>query len=105
MAVSWDAPPNGSLSQEGMNIAIVLSDVTSVHTLWTDTTGNEVSPTPKATAPGTRYLCAVVTRSHTMVNSGYDVQLWKQVVIDVKSMLSEVILVYDEQARHYFIHV
>ncbi|KAH6884108.1 P-loop containing nucleoside triphosphate hydrolase protein [Thelonectria olida] len=96
MAVSWDAPPNGPLTQPGMNIAIILSDMTAVHA---------VGALSQATAPGTRYLCAVVTRSHTMVNSGYDVQLWKQVVIDVKSMLSEVILVYDEQARHYFIHV
>ncbi|KAI5455967.1 P-loop containing nucleoside triphosphate hydrolase protein [Mariannaea sp. PMI_226] len=81
MAVQWDAS-QFPLAQPGMNIAVVLSD-----------------------ERGTRYLCALMTPIHTMVNSGYDLQLWKQVVVNVCDMMGEVIMVYDAEARHYFIQV
>lgn len=53
----------------------------------------------QASQSGQRYLCATVS-SGTLVDT-YEINMWRQVVVDVKDMEAEVLLEYDAATRYY----
>ncbi|KAH6647898.1 P-loop containing nucleoside triphosphate hydrolase protein [Truncatella angustata] len=63
--------------------------------------------TPKSTTTENnsiaRYSCAVVTPG--AMTGSYEVNLWRQVVVDVEMMDKEVIMEYDPATRYYYVSV
>ncbi|KAK7426744.1 hypothetical protein QQZ08_006780 [Neonectria magnoliae] len=103
MVIEWIRPGSDS-GQSDANLAIVLSDVTAVSPTTLDYSGQQID-TVDINKKGIRFLCASLAPCGTMGNSGFDLQMWKQFTVDVNEMTSEVILIYDKQARLYFIEI
>ncbi|PQE02892.1 kinesin motor domain-containing protein [Rutstroemia sp. NJR-2017a BVV2] len=92
MVISWKKTSGdgeeGS-TPDGINLAVVLSPVSN-----TQATSGKANP-------GSQYICAVVTQG--IMAEAYEINLWRQVVVDVESMEKEVVLEYDQSTRYYYI--
>lgn len=107
MVVSWNDPPGHNSKIDipgGIKLATVLCPVEAVqetvkggfeHAL--DFTGSDTKTN------GPRYLCALITPGQTA--DAYELNLWRQIIIDVSMMESEVILEYDTGTRYYYMSV
>ncbi|KPM39756.1 hypothetical protein AK830_g6811 [Neonectria ditissima] len=87
MAVSWTPPAGFAMALPGMNMVVVLSPALDA--------GTE--------SKGPRYLCAIVTPA--IMSEAYDLHLWRQVVVEVEQMDTEVLLEYDVATRYYYITI
>jgi kinesin family protein 2/24 len=114
MVVSWhEHPDRGSAlsTLDVLELAVVLCPVAALHGNVKDVHGNVVNPLKsKPTSggePGTgissRYLCALLTPG--LMAEAYELNLWQQIVIDVRMMDKEVFLEYDGGTRYYYISV
>lgn len=59
---------------------------------------------PKAEFKTGRWLCATTKRSEGM-GAGYEVNLWTQREVRVAGMKAEILVVYDEGTRFYYLHL
>ena len=114
MVVSWNQPPDRCLAlsmPDDPKLAVVLCPVEAVPGTVKDVLGNVVNPTESehtetkvnSTDSGARYLCALVTP--VLMATAYELNLWRQIVIDVGMMDMEVFLEYDAGTRFYHISV
>lgn len=114
MVVSWKPPRNFSFSlQRAINLVLVLCPASAVGAGAKDMFGKDMSEEKgerkqtddESGDPSTsaRYLCALVTPG-LMVTS-YEVNLWRQFVVDTDMMFSEVFLEYDDATRYYYMAV
>ncbi|KAK6069433.1 kinesin motor domain-containing protein [Seiridium cupressi] len=110
MVVSW----NGSSEHcsalrlpEGLKLAVILCPAESVKdTLINviDLADNEHAKAKETGKQGIiRYLCALLTPG--LMAEAYELNLWRQIIIDVNMMEGEVILEYDAGTRYYYISV
>ncbi|KAJ5374420.1 hypothetical protein N7517_006426 [Penicillium concentricum] len=107
MVVRCNAAANfpGSSSQE--KLVMILCPQNVVGKNMKDALGNEVNPSyclEKTELTGIthqRYLCALVL-SGGLADS-YEVSIWRQIVVDLSSMETEVSLEYDPATRYYHI--
>ncbi|RYP20475.1 hypothetical protein DL765_002774 [Monosporascus sp. GIB2] len=114
MVVSWNQPPGHNLPlgmPDDLKLAVVLCSAEAVQGTVKDVLGNVVNPTEgehtdtnvNGTDSGARYLCALVMPG--LMAEAYELNLWRQIVIDVGMMEKEVILEYDAGTRYYYISV
>jgi kinesin family protein 2/24 len=114
MVVSWDQPPGRDVAlsmPDDLKLAVVLCPVEAVQGTVQDVLGNVVNPTASehidtkvnGTDSGARYLCGLVTPGQ--MAEAYELNLWRQIVIEVGMMEKEVILEYDAGTRYYYISV
>ncbi|KAK9416643.1 putative Kinesin motor domain-containing protein [Seiridium unicorne] len=110
MVVSWNGPSEHYSAlhlPDGLKLAAVLCPVESVKDAFInviDPADNEHAKTQEnGRESNTRYLCALLTPG-LMVET-YELNFWRQIVIDVDMMEGEVILEYDAGTRYYYISV
>lgn len=112
MVVSWTPPPNFPLGlPSGLNLAMVLCPAhaaghaaKSVFGSQVDLAGVDQSETMSSDGEGkTHYLCALITPG--LMSETYEINLWRQVVVDTRAMNAEVCLEYDSATRYYYIAV
>jgi kinesin family protein 2/24 len=112
MVVSWKNLPGRGLDldvPEGLNLAAILCPVKTVQRIAKDALGNVINTTESdyinignnGADDGASYLCAFVKPG--LMAETYELNLWRQVVIDVSSMDKEIILEYDARTRYYYI--
>ena len=112
MVISWNQPPGRGLAlsvPDDLKLAVVLCPVEAVQVTVKDILGNVVNPTASehtatkgnGTDSGARYLCALVTRA--LMAEAYELNLWRQIVINASMMDKEVLLEYDAGTRYYYI--
>jgi kinesin family protein 2/24 len=97
MVVRW-APSAESASVSKQNLAVVLCPHTAEEGHvegFPGILGNKA----QASQGLQHYLCATVS-SGTLADT-YEINLWRQTVIDVKEMEAEVLLEYDAATRYY----
>jgi kinesin family protein 2/24 len=97
MVVRW-TPSAESASVSKQNLAVVLCPHTEeghVEEGFLGFAGNKA----QASQGLQRYVCATVS-SGTLADT-YEINLWRQMVIDVKEMEAEVLLEYDAATRYY----
>ncbi|KAL4780069.1 P-loop containing nucleoside triphosphate hydrolase protein [Aspergillus varians] len=82
MAIRWSPPDDFPMRSPNQNLALVLSPAGDV---------------------GKEYLCALVLPER--LAQAYEVNLWRQVVVDVGAMDAEVLLEYDSATRYYYLTV
>ncbi|KAM0816700.1 putative Kinesin motor domain-containing protein [Seiridium cardinale] len=110
MVVGW----NGSSEHysalrlpDGLKLAAILCPAESARDApinVVDLADNENAKTEDNGKEGnTRYLCALLTPG--LISEAYELNLWRQIVIDVDMMEGEVILEYDAGTRYYYISV
>lgn len=109
MVVSWTpkqwVPATGELS-----MVVILSPASAVGSHVRDFQGKSVSAASRGDWDGTgedssqqQYLCAVVAPG--VLAEAYEINIWRQVVVDVTAMDQEVILEYDAATRYYYITI
>ncbi|KUJ07748.1 P-loop containing nucleoside triphosphate hydrolase protein [Mollisia scopiformis] len=112
MAVSWHQPPESGDSALGMpdslQLAVILCPAQAGQACIKDVLGSVVNSSSSEDTQNDkecdpRYLCALVTPGSTA--EAYEVNLWRQIVIDVEMMEKEVFLEYDAGTRYYYISV
>lgn len=99
MVVSWTRPETEGedMRDEGMAMGVILS------LLPDPASGDDVNSKENENDSSRKYLCTLVTPA--FMADAYDVNLWRQVVVDVEMMEKEVILEYDTWTRYYYICV
>lgn len=112
MVVSWNEPHVSSSAVDvpgSPKLAVILCPVEAVLGTVKDVHGNLVNPTDSSpddtednngTRSGAKYLCALVTPA--VMADAYDLNLWRQIVVDVSVMEKEVLLEYDAATRYYY---
>jgi kinesin family protein 2/24 len=114
MVISWNQLPGSDLTlkmPDKVKLAVVLCPAEAVQQTVKDILGNIVNPsasehtitTEKGIGTRTRYLCALLTPA--LMAEAYELNLWRQIVIDVGMMDKEVFLEYDAGTRYYYISV
>jgi kinesin family protein 2/24 len=113
MVVSWNESPNHlSLSTvDNIKLAVILCPVDAAKGTTKGTLENVANERSigHADTAGSRtnhdaqYLCALVTPG--LMAEAYELNLWRQIVVNVDSMDKEVILEYDAGTRYYYIAV
>lgn len=96
---------------DGLKLAVLLCPAEAIQGSAKDALGKVVNlrenghvNTGKSDADdGGRYLCALLTPGQTA--DAYELNLWRQIVIDVDSMNIEVHLEYDAATRYYYVSV
>lgn len=97
------------LGHDDLKLAVVLCPIEALQDIDKNSLGNRLhqaegkrSGTVDGSPGGAaRYLCAVVTPSP--VAEAYQLNLWRQIVVDVVAMEQEVFLEYDAETRYYYI--
>ncbi|RYP70885.1 hypothetical protein DL771_005135 [Monosporascus sp. 5C6A] len=107
MVVSWNEPPDhlGLSTADDLKLAVILCPLEAVQGIVKDTLENVVNHKENGHADargngtdrGARYLCALVTPG--LMAEAYELNLWRQIVLDVDSMDKEVFLEYDAGTR------
>jgi len=97
LVVRWK-PSAESVSDSKENLAAVLCPYTEEAHVQAFS-GSLESKVNQAYQGSQQYICATVS-SGTLANT-YEINLWRQVVIDVKDMEAEVLLEYDPATRYY----
>jgi kinesin family protein 2/24 len=114
MVISWNQLPGSDLTlrmPDKVKLAVVLCPAEAVQQTVKDILGNIVHPsasehnitTEKGIGTRTRYLCALLTPA--LMAEAYELNLWRQIVIDVGMMDKEIFLEYDAGTRYYYISV
>jgi kinesin family member 2/24 len=114
MVVSWNQPPACCVAlnvPNDLKLAVVLCPIEAVQGTVKDVLGNVVNPTESehtdtkeiGTDSGARYLCALVTPG--LMAEAYELNLWRQIVIDIGMIDKEIFLEYDTGTRYYYISV
>jgi kinesin family member 2/24 len=114
MIVSWNQPPGRDLAlnmPDDLKLGVVLCPVEAIQGTVKDVLGNVVNTTESEHTDtkenvidsGARYLCALVMPA--LMAEAYELNLWRQIVIDVGMMDKEVFLEYDVGTRYYYISV
>lgn len=94
----------GALRLTGLNLLLVLSPASAIKPGVQDLLYREINPASKeGEEKQERWLCAIVAPA--IMFSAYDMNLWRQVAINVDQMETEVILEYDMGTRSYYIKV
>jgi kinesin family protein 2/24 len=88
------------------NLAVILCPQLAVGANVRDCLGNKVNQgitgnreCPVGGTKAQHYLCAIV--SPGALADAYEVNLWRQIVVDVEEMEAEVLLQYDVATRYY----
>jgi kinesin family protein 2/24 len=114
MVVSWNQLPGSDLTlkmPDKIKLAVILCPVEAVQQTVKDILGNMVNPSAsehaitaeKGIDSHTRYLCALLAPA--LMVEAYELNLWRQIVIDVGMMDKEIFLEYDAGTRYYYISV
>lgn len=111
MVVSWTPPPNYPLALPGgLNLIMVLCPAGSAGHAAKSVFGSQVSSTSggqvetmNVDGKSERYLCALIMPG--FMSETYEINLWRQVVVDAGAMNAEVCLEYDSATRYYYIAV
>lgn len=98
MAVRWTAHRYASMASSKHNLAVVLCPENAAGEHARDVLGKRIN-----NGASQRYLCALVIPG--TLAEAYEVNLWRQVVLDVNEMEAEVRLEYDPATRYYHISV
>lgn len=96
MAVVWNLPTELPFHHEEQNIAVLLCPLHAAGENVIDVLGDKVQPCQNGES---KFLCALALPSK--MSQSYEVNLWRQVVVPVQQMLSEVVLEYD--ARYHYV--
>lgn len=106
MVVSWTPPPDFPLGLPGgMNLAMVLCPTNAAGNAAQNLFGHQIESSnldQDETKPE-GYLCTLIMPG--IMSETYEVNLWRQVVIEVGTMNAEVCLEYDPATRYYYIAV
>ncbi|KAK5989505.1 Diatom spindle kinesin-1 [Cladobotryum mycophilum] len=105
MVVSWTPPEWLNIDMPGkLKMVVILCPARAVGEHVRDGRGELVhSPDRPRDENDARYLCALVTPA--ILPGAYDVQLWRQMVVDMNMMNDEVLLEYDNAARFYYMAI
>lgn len=106
MVVSWTPPPDFPLGLPGgMNLAMVLCPANAAGHGARNLLGDLIdsSSVGQDETKAKAYLCALIMPG--IMSETYEVNLWRQVDIEVGSMNAEVCLEYDPATRYYYIAV
>jgi kinesin family protein 2/24 len=106
MVVSWNEQPghDSKIDIPGdIKLATILCPVAAVHETAKGAFEQALDLTGSDTSNGTQYLCALITPGQTP--DSYELNLWRQIIIDVSMMGNEVILEYDAGTRYYYMSV
>lgn len=106
MVVSWTPPRDFPLGLPGgMNLAIVLCLADAAGPAAKNMFGSQVdlAGAEQDDAKANRYLCALIMPG--LMSETYEINLWRQVVVETGAMNAEVCLEYDPATRYYYIAV
>lgn len=101
MVVKWTGPPAlNSRVAEGIRLAVIMCPISAVKPVpaYVIHQTEAVSSTEDS-----QFLCALV--SPGVMSEAYTVDLWRQVVLDVKWMDGEMVLEYDVATRYYYLAI
>lgn len=109
MVIRWTPPADFPVRLPSQNLALVLCPHHAVEPHVRDILGNQVNPELQGGEgkgeggidKSQRYLCAMVLPG--ALANAYEVNMWRQVVIDVTAMEAETLLEYDSATRYYYI--
>lgn len=111
MVVSWTPPADFPLGlPSGLNLVMVLCPshaaghaAKNVFGSRVDSAGVDQGETMGSGGDSKQYLCALIMPG--LMSETYEVNLWRQVVVDTGAMSAEVCLEYDSATRYYYIAV
>jgi kinesin family protein 2/24 len=106
MVVSWNEPPGHDFKIDipgDIKLATILCPVAAVQETVNGAFDQALDLTGSDMSGGTRYLCALITPGQ--MPDAYELNLWRQIIIDVSMMENEVILEYDAGTRYYYMSV
>lgn len=111
MVVSWTPPSNFPLGlPSGLNLVMVLCPAhaaghaaKNILGSRVDSAGVDQGETRSTDRESKHYLCALIMPG--LMSETYDVNLWRQVVVDTEVMNAEVCLEYDSATRYYYMAV
>ncbi|KAI7772882.1 hypothetical protein LA080_014628 [Diaporthe eres] len=106
MVVSWTPPPNFPLGLPGgMNLAMVLCPADAAGGAAKNVFGSQVgsADADQEDAEVKGYLCSLIMPG--LMSETYEMNLWRQVVVETGAMNAEVCLEYDPATRYYYIAV
>lgn len=112
MVISWNQPTGRDLAlsvPDDLKLAVILCPAEAVQMTAKDILKNTMNPTASGrtatndndTDSGPRYLCALMTPA--LMAETYELNLWRQIIINTSMMDKEVFLEYDAETRYYFI--
>ncbi|KAJ0108772.1 hypothetical protein J7T55_011263 [Diaporthe amygdali] len=110
--VSWTPPANFPLGLPGgMNMVLVLCPAEAAgeaaKTVFGSQANSPASGEDNEMATGSgkakRYLCALIVPG--LMSETYEVNLWRQIVVDTEAMNAEICLEYDPATRYYYMAV
>lgn len=104
MAIKWTPSDELVVVAPGADMAIILCPAAAAGPNARDIRGRPIEIDTEAKKgqkdhPSTRYLCALLKTSATP--DAYELEIWRQVVIEVSQMKGEVLLRYDSSTRYY----
>ncbi|KAJ6440615.1 kinesin motor domain-containing protein [Purpureocillium lavendulum] len=109
MVVAWSHPDSYYIgSVDGLSVAMILCPAAFAGNHGTvDARGDLIKADDAGNADANgqpaRFLCAIITPA--ILPGAYDVNMWRQVSIDVDWMDKEILLEYDSATRFYYIAV
>lgn len=111
MVVSWTPPADFPLGlPSGLNLVMVLCPsyaaghaAKNVFGSRVDSAGDDQGEAMSRDGDSKHYLCALIMPG--LMSETYEVNLWRQVVVNTRSMNAEVCLEYDSATRYYYIAV
>lgn len=106
MVFSWTPPPNFPLGlPSGMNLAMVLCPAGAAGHAARNVFGSQVgsASVEQGEKKAQGYLCALILPG--LMSETYEINLWRQVVVDTEAMNAEVFLEYDPATRYYYMAV
>ncbi|KAJ5980433.1 hypothetical protein N7481_007731 [Penicillium waksmanii] len=98
MAVLWNPPAYFPYRHEEQNMVVVLCPLHAASENVNDVMGHKVQPFQNLES---KFLCALALPGP--MGQSYEVHLWRQAVVPVQQMLSEVVLEYDPATRYYYV--
>lgn len=111
MVVSWTPPADFALGlPSGLDLVMVLCPshaaghaAKNVFGSRVDSAGVDQGKTMSSEGGSKQYLCALIMPG--LMSETYEVNLWRQVVVDTRAMNAGVCLEYDSAMRYYYIAV
>lgn len=105
MVVRWNPPADFSDTLPGLNMAVILCPQLAAGSNARDLDGNQVNGeiADEQESNSTKYLCAMVLPG--FMADSYEINMWRQVVVDVEQMEAEVLLEYDSATRYCHVTV
>lgn len=99
MVISWKPSAITSEAPLKQNLAVVLCPQLAEAAQAQEFLGFLGAQARQASQRGHRYLCATVSPG-TLADT-YEINMWRQIVVDVEDMEAEVLLEYDAATRYY----